>query len=51
MTYFDVNLDLGPEEKAIREAAHKLAKEVMRPVSKELDRMTAQETVAESSPL
>ena len=51
MTYFDVNLDLGPEEKAIREAAHKFAREVMRPISKELDRMTAEETVAEGSPL
>ena len=51
MTYFDVNLDLGPEEKAIREAAHKLAREVMRPISKELDRMTAEEAVAEGSPL
>ena len=30
MTYFDLNLNLTEEDKAIREAAHKFAKEVMR---------------------
>lgn len=28
MTYFDLNLDLTPEDNAIREAAHKFAKSV-----------------------
>ena len=32
MTYFDLNLNLSDEDKAIREAAHKFAKEVMRPM-------------------
>jgi alkylation response protein AidB-like acyl-CoA dehydrogenase len=50
MTYFDVNLDLSQEEKAIREAAHKFAKEVMRPISKEIDRMTAEQAIAKGSP-
>ena len=30
MTYFDLNLNLSEEDRAIREAAHKFAKEVMR---------------------
>ena len=51
MTYFDINLDLTEEDKAIREAAHKFAKEVMRPASIEIDRMSAEEAVAEGSPL
>ena len=51
MTYFDLNLDLTPEDKAIREAAHKFAKEVMRPLGTELDRMSAEETVAPDSPI
>ncbi len=46
MTYFDLNLNLSDEDKAIREAAHKFAKEVMRPMGIELDRMSAEETVA-----
>ena len=33
-TYFDVNLDLTAEDKAIREEAHKFAKEVMRPLGR-----------------
>ena len=43
MTYFDVNLDLTDEDRAIKEAAHKFAKEVMRPVSIEIDKMSAEE--------
>jgi len=51
MTYFDLNLNLTDEDKAIRDAAHKFAKEVMRPIGIELDRMSAEETVAASSPI
>jgi alkylation response protein AidB-like acyl-CoA dehydrogenase len=51
MDYFDINLDLTDEDLALREAAHKFAKEVMRPVAKELDQMTHEEVVAEGSPL
>ncbi len=51
MTYFDINLDLTDEDKAIKEAAHKFAREVMRPASIEIDRMSAEEAVAEGSPL
>lgn len=51
MSYFDLNLNLTEEDKAIREAAHKFAKEVMRPAAVRLDRMSAEETVAAESPL
>lgn len=51
MTYFDINLDLTEEDKAIREAAHMFARKIMRPISRELDRMSAEEVVSEGSPL
>ncbi len=50
-TYFDINLDLTEEDKAIREQAHKFAKEVIRPAGREIDRMSAEEAVSENSPL
>ena len=51
MTYFDINLDLTTEDEAIKAAAHKFAEEVMRPIGIELDRMSAADVVAESSPI
>ena len=51
MDYFDVNLDLTDEDLALKEAAHKFAREVMRPVAKELDQMTPEEAIADDSPL
>lgn len=51
MSYFDLNLDLTDEDKAIRDAAHAFAKDVVRPIGIALDRMTAQEAVAENSPV
>ncbi|MGO9021802.1 MAG: acyl-CoA dehydrogenase family protein [Syntrophobacteraceae bacterium] len=51
MDYFDINLDLTDEDLALRAAAHKFAKQVMRPAAKELDRMTNEEVVADGSPL
>jgi len=51
MDYFDVNLDLSDEDLALKEAANKFAKEVMRPVAKELDQMTPNEAIGENSPL
>ncbi|MBW2201145.1 MAG: acyl-CoA/acyl-ACP dehydrogenase [Deltaproteobacteria bacterium] len=50
-TYFDINLDLTSEDKLIRDEAHKFAKEVMRPISREIDKMTAEEAVAKTSPV
>ncbi len=51
MEYFDINMDLTAEDKAIRAAAREFASKVMRPISLELDRMTAEEVVADGSPL
>lgn len=50
-TYFDLNLDLTNEDKLIRDEAHKFAKEVMRPISREIDKMSAEEAVAKGSPV
>lgn len=51
MPYFDLNLDLTWEDKEIKSQAHKFAKEVMRPIAREVDRMSAQEAVAKNSPM
>jgi len=50
MDYFDVNLGLTEEDNALRDAAHKFAAEVMRPIAKQMDLMSAQEAVAADSP-
>ena len=42
---------LSEEEQAIQDAAHRFAKEVMRPIGQQLDRMTPEEVIAEGSPL
>ena len=51
MTYFDINRDLGWEEKAIRDSAHQFAVEVLRPASVAIDKMTAEEAISQRSPL
>ncbi len=51
MAYFDLNLNLTDEDRAIREAAQRFAVEVMRPMGVELDRMSAEETAAPDSPI
>lgn len=51
MPYFDLKADLSWEDITIRDTVHKFAKEVVRPVTRELDRMTAQEAIAPNSPL
>jgi alkylation response protein AidB-like acyl-CoA dehydrogenase len=51
MSYFDINRELGWEEKAIRESAHQFAVEVLRPASIEIDKMTAEEAISVESPM
>lgn len=51
MNYFDLNKDLSTEDIALRDAVHKFAAEVMRPVSKELDQMSAEDAVGPNSPI
>ena len=50
MDYLDLNLDLTKEDIALKKAAHEFASKVMRPVSIEMDKMTAEEAIAPGSP-
>lgn len=50
MTYFDLDLGLTDEDRELKAAAHIFAKEVMRPLSIELDRMSPEEVIAPASP-
>ncbi len=50
MNYFDLNLQLSEEDIPLKEAAAKFAREVMRPISIQLDQMSAVEAFALESP-
>ena len=50
MDYFDLNMNLTSEDIALKEAASKFAREVMRPISVELDTMSPDEAFAPESP-
>ena len=50
MDYLDLDLDLTDEDIALRKGAHRFAKEVMRPIAKELDEMTPEQVIAKDSP-
>jgi len=50
MDYLDLNLNLTKEDIMLKKEAHKFAKEVMRPISIEMDRMTPEEAIAPGSP-
>jgi len=50
MTYFDLNLNLTSEDADLKAAAHTFAKEVIRPISVQLDRMSPEEVIAPASP-
>ena len=43
--------NLSEEERAIQDAAHRFAAEVMRPIGEKLDKMSPEEVIAEGSPL
>jgi len=51
MNYFDIDLNLSKEEVALKKETNKFAKEVMRPISMQLDAMTAEDAIAPGSPL
>ena len=52
MEYLDIQfMNLTEDDIALKKAAHKFAEEVMRPVAKELDTMSAADVVADGSPL
>lgn len=50
MDYFDLNLNLSGEDIALKKNANKFAREVMRPISIQLDEMTPEEVIAPRSP-
>ena len=50
MNYFDLNMDLAEGEAALKTNANKFAREVMRPISIQLDQMTPEEVIAPGSP-
>ena len=43
--------NMSEEEKAIQENVHRFAADVMRPIAERLDKMTAEEVIADGSPL
>ena len=43
--------NMSEEEKAIQENAHRFAQDVMRPIAEKLDKMSAEEVIADGSPL
>ncbi len=51
MRYFDINLNLSKEDILLRRSARQFAQGVMRPVSRELDGLTAEQVIAADSPL
>lgn len=50
MNYLDLDLDLTEEDIELKSATHRFAKEVMRPIAKELDEMTPEQVIAKDSP-
>jgi len=50
MDYFDLNMGLSEEDIALKTNANKFAREVMRPISIELDKMSPEEVIAPESP-
>ncbi|RJP84203.1 MAG: acyl-CoA dehydrogenase [Desulfobacteraceae bacterium] len=50
MNYLDLDLTLTEEDIELKKAAHRFAKEVMRPIAKKLDEMTPEEVIAKDSP-
>ncbi len=51
MSYLEYDLTIDEEQRELRDAARKFALEVLRPAGIEIDRMPADEVVAEGSPL
>lgn len=49
MPVIDLEFDLNETERAIRDTAHRFAEEVMRPAGEKLDKMSAEDVIAEDS--
>jgi len=50
MNYLDLNMELSKEDIALKEETNKFAREVMRPISIQIDQMTPEDAVAPESP-
>ncbi len=50
MDYLELDLNLSKEDLMLKQAAHEFARDVMRPVAAEMDKMSAEEAVAPGSP-
>ncbi len=51
MDFLELDLNLTEEDVALKRAANKFAKDVMRPIAKQLDEMTPEQVIAKDSPL
>ncbi|MFZ5595913.1 MAG: acyl-CoA dehydrogenase family protein [Bacillota bacterium] len=51
MDYFELDTNLSDEDLDIKKSTRKFADEVMRPISRELDLMSAEDVIAPASPL
>ena len=51
MRYFDLDLNLNEEDIALRDATRQFAEQEMRPTAAALDKLSAEEAVADDSPL
>ncbi|UCF82414.1 MAG: acyl-CoA/acyl-ACP dehydrogenase [Desulfobacteraceae bacterium] len=51
MDFAELNYDLSEDDKALKKAAHKFAEEVIRPIAKEMDTMTAEQAISDDSPV
>jgi len=49
MNGHDIDIELNDEQRAVRELVHKFAVEVLRPAGQELDRLSAEDVIAEKS--
>lgn len=51
MNYLDLQMELTEEDKNLKQTAHEFARDVMRPIARQLDSMSAEEVVADGSPM
>ena len=51
MAYYDIKLDLSWEDQQLRDTVNEFARDVMRPIAKELDHMDAKAAAADDSPI
>ena len=51
MYYFELDQNLTKEANLIKNTIHEFARDLMRPIAKQLDEMTPQEVIAEDVPI